>query len=372
MIAEISSELLLIFITSFLICMAFIAVVNTLLFPRLQPTEAPQELAVSVLIPARNEAATIGHTIRSILDQANVKLEVLVLDDHSTDGTADVACAAGNNDPRLRVISGHPLPEGWGGKNWACHQLAALANHDWMLFIDADVQFRHGALGGLLRMGHSQQADLLSVWSTQITQTASERFVVPLMAFAIFAYLPLPLVHHSPFAAFSAANGQCMLFRKAAYKTIDGHQSVRNNITEDIALARQIKKFKLRLRMADGAGQILCRMYDQWSAVRNGFAKNILKGHADSMLLLGLSTVFHWFIFVWPVLWWLFDGQWAGFILYLLAVTVRALSAAATKQRLIDALAMPISVMIMTRIAAHALWWRWRFGGPYWKGRVVG
>mgnify|MGYP005842661221 CR=1 FL=1 len=353
------------------------AVFNALIFPRLRPASPDGRLRVSVLIPARNERLVISQTVKTLLKQTRSPDEIIVLDDNSEDGTAEAALAATDGDSRLRVLTGAPLPEGWLGKNWACHQLAQAAQGDLLIFADADVVWIPGALAALVERAQDSRADLLTVWPTQLTETWSERLIVPLMALAVLGYLPLPLAHHTPFAAAAAANGQCMVFRRRAYDLVGGHKSVRGQIVEDVALARRIKRAGLRLRMADGAGIIACRMYRDWPSVRDGFGKNILAGHGDSLVFLGISTAFHWLAFVFPWLWLLvnpaeLDGwPWIPFALIALGVGARAITAAATRQRLLDALLMPVSVVLMTMIVGRAVWWRLRYGGPRWKGRTI-
>src|SRR5690606_5425641 len=126
---------------------------------------------VSVLIPARNEAAVIADTVRSVMAQRYPHFELILLDDHSTDGTAAVAQAAAQGDERLRIVSGEPLPAGWLGKNWACHQLAQAAAGDILIFMDADVRWEADALASMIDMMMRAQADLLTIWPTQQTVT---------------------------------------------------------------------------------------------------------------------------------------------------------------------------------------------------------
>ena len=122
-----------------------IILTNLAFYPRLRPAP-PQPATVSVLLPARNEAAVIGATVRRILESSTAIHELIVLDDDSTDGTGQLACEAAAGDRRLRVIAGAPLPAGWLGKNWACHQLAEAATGDLLLFTDADVTWNSGAI----------------------------------------------------------------------------------------------------------------------------------------------------------------------------------------------------------------------------------
>jgi chlorobactene glucosyltransferase len=368
------------FVTVTLIGMALIAAISTLTFPRLGQTSATeQHPRVSILIPARNEASVVGNTICRLLAQTYPHFDILLLDDNSTDNTAALARAAAGNDPHLKILSGDPLPPGWLGKNWACHQLAQAASGDILIFTDADVIWSPQALAALVAQIEHSGADLLTVWPTQITLTWSERLVVPLMALVILGYLPLPLVNYTRWPAFAAANGQLLAFRRKAYAAVGGHEAVRGEIVEDIVLARRVKRHGLRLWMADGAGVISCRMYQNWPEVRDGYAKNIIAGYGNSVVWLAVVTVFHWLIFLFPWLWLAFGGWgdspgWPLWPLLLvgLGIGVRMLTAAATRQRLGDALLLPVSTLLMTRIAAQAVWWRWRYGGPRWKGRTIG
>lgn len=361
--------------------MLAVAALNAIGFPRLAAASpALSSLpAVSVLIPARNEAANIGATVRMLLAQSYPTFELLILDDQSTDGTGEVARQAAAGDPRLRVLGGAPLAAGWLGKNWACHQLAQAARHDLLLFTDADVRWQPGALAAVVAHRQTSSAALLTIWPTQVTVTWGERLVAPLMALAVLAYLPVWLAHHSPYVLAAAANGQCLLFTRRGYAQCGGHSAVRGEIIEDVRLAQRVKAVGLALRMADGAGLLQTRMYHNWGEVRDGYAKNILAGHWNSPALLLFSALFHLLVFVGPWLWLgagLFASETLGWpqwpvALIVMGIGVRGLTAAMTQQRLRDALLLPISTLLMCWIATQALWWRLRHGGPIWKGRVI-
>jgi len=363
-------EIYIAFVTFFLVLIALIAILNALTFPRLHLSSLVSHPLVSVLIPARNESALIAETVRSWLAQTYPNFEILILDDNSSDGTADLVCRAANGDPRLRILAGKPLPDGWKGKNWACHQLSQAARGDLLLFTDADVRWQPQALTALIAEMTHTRADLLTVWPTQETHTWAERLVVPLMGFVIIGYLPVLAVHYIPWTVFAAAMGQCLVFRRSAYEQIGGHAAVRNALVEDMALAYAIKRKRLRLRSADGAGLISARMYRGWPEVRDGFAKNILAGHGSHLAFLALSTIFHWSLFLFPWVWLFFDPLSAA-LLCTLGVLTRALTAAVTRQRLADALFLPVSVLLMMVIAGRAVQWHFT-GGPRWKGRAYG
>jgi chlorobactene glucosyltransferase len=200
-----------------------------------------------------------------------------------------------------------------------------------------------------------------------------------MMMFVVMGYLPEMCVRYVPWPVFAAANGQCLAFRREAYRQIGGHVAVRSNIVEDVGLAWAIKRQGLRLVMAEGNHLISGRMYHSWPQVRDGFAKNILAGHGGQPLLLFLSAVFHWWLFLLPWVWLALGGvlhvgpgwPWFPMALIGLGLGVRALSAAAAHQRLVDALWLPVSTLLVTAIAARSLWWHYRHGGPQWKGRTV-
>ncbi len=351
---------------------------------------------VSVLVPARNEATVIRGTVARLLAQDYPCFELIVLDDHSTDDTGDLARAAGHGDRRLRVISGADLPRGWGGKNWACHQLAQAARGELLVFTDADTLWLPGGLSAVVAEQVRTHADLLTVWPTQVTETWPERLVVPLMALVVIGYLPVFLTHYAPWTPFAAATGQCLAFRRAAYDAIGGHAAIRGEVLEDVKFARRLKAAHLRLRMADGDGLVACRMYTDWPSVRDGYAKNILAGYGSSIFFMGMATLFHWLVFLFPPAWLVAPAgkaainrrttnhesvcstalqrrgwPWWPLALTALGIGLRAATARFTGQRGRDALLMPVSAVLMTIISARSAWWQVRYGGPMWKGRVI-
>jgi chlorobactene glucosyltransferase len=376
-----------------LLGMIGITLSNLIFFPRLrQPSQAGDrdKPFVSVLVPARNEAAVIEGTVRRLLAQSYEQFELIVLDDNSEDGTSERARAAAAGDTRLRIINGKPLPSGWGGKNWACHQLSQAAKGDILLFTDADTMWAPDGLAALMDEMQRGRADLQTVWPTQITETWAERLTVPNMALVVMGYLPVLATHYLPLAAFGAANGQVMAFRCAAYDVIEGHAGVATEVVEDVKLARRVKGAGLRLRMADGNRFVSCRMYTDWPGVRNGFAKSLVGGYGSVFGVI-LSILFHAIVFLIPPLWLLvgFGGPreialttgplaltlpmwpvWPA-ALTVAGMVVRGVTAWFTRQRVRDALLMPMTVVVMTWISLLACWWQVKYGGPVWKGRLV-
>ena len=362
-----------------LLLIALISVINALTFPRLKKGTPLDTPLVSVLIPARNEASHIVDTLISLKEQSYPDFELILLDDNSNDGTLELAQQSLQGNPRAKVIQGQPLPIGWLGKNWACHQLAQHARGELLIFTDADVHWKFGTLSAVVSLHQRTNADMLTIWPTQRTNTWSERLIVPMMMFVIIGYLPEILVRYTPWPVFAAANGQCLIFRRAAYNQIGGHQGVRNNIIEDMGLAKKIKRCDFRLVMALGDHLIYTRMYTKWKEVRDGFAKNILAGHGGQLLFLVFSAVFHWCLFLLP--WALLLSEllasgspyrlWLSGISVFLGIGIRALSAGITHQRIKDAILLPVSVVLMSIIAARPILWYFQSDGPEWKDRPI-
>ncbi len=354
-----------------LLMIALVALLNAFTFPRLRPKpQLETSPFISVIIPMRNEARQVGATLRSLLAQDYPHFEIILLDDQSEDDSVEVAKAVAQGDPRLRIIHGALLPPGWLGKNWACHQAAQHARGDYLLFSDADVRWHPQALTALVVEAQRTKADLLTCWPTQETVSWGERLTVPLMAFTILGYLPVLAVHYLPFRVFAAAMGQCLLFRRESYEKIGGHLAVRQRVVEDMAFAYAVKRAGLRLRACDANGLLRTRMYFNWQEVRHGFAKNILAGHGNSVLFLLFSTFLHWWLFVIPWGLALIYRSWQAAMFAALGVLTRMLTAVISRQRARDALLLPLSVLLMTVIAANSLWQRWR-GQGMWKGRKI-
>ena len=185
---------------------------------------------VSILVPARNEERNIARCIESLLAQEYLEFEVIVLNDNSSDRTAEILTELQARSPRLRVLPGKSLPAGWVGKNYACHQLAHAAKGDFLFFTDADTWHHPQTLAKSMSALNSEGGDLLSAIPQEEVQSLSERMVVPFMHFAVLCFLPLRWIwnHASPLFSFSV--GQFMFFRRTAYERIGGHAAIPGRI----------------------------------------------------------------------------------------------------------------------------------------------
>jgi chlorobactene glucosyltransferase len=240
---------------------------------------------VSILVPARNEEEHIGPCVASLLRQHYRNMEIIVLDDNSTDGTWDelqrLALGAGS---KLLILKGKALPDGWHGKAWACHQLSEKAVGELLLFTDADTRHHPDALRRAVAALEEREADLLSLTPSQELVSFWEKLIVPLVYHILLCYLPLRMVSNSRSPAFCYAIGQFMLFKGDSYRKMGGHRSVRSNLVEDVSLCKKMKQSGGRVVAFNGSDAVSCRMYRDFSGIWQGFSKNLFAG-------LGYNTV---------------------------------------------------------------------------------
>lgn len=353
-------------------CGLFIA--NLRAYRRLPPP-GRRSVAVSVLIPARDEEKNIAAALESVLHAEGVELEVIVLDDHSSDGTGDVVRSVAARDPRVRLVAGAPLPAGWCGKNFACHQLAAAARHPLLVFMDADVRVsRAEALARLAEFLAESGAALVSGVPRQETRTVLEKLIIPLIHFVLLGFLPLRRMRATTDPRFAAACGQILAVTRDAYARTGGHAAIRGRIHDAVALARNFRAHALRTDLFDATDAFHCRMYASAAQVWDGFAKNAHEG-LGSRALIGPAT------FV------LLGGQvlpfalvagcagaprWIAVVASVCALLPRMLAAAAFQQPLSTALFHPLSIALLVAIQWHALLRR-ALGRPVaWKSRGTG
>ncbi len=225
---------------------------------------------VSIVVPARNEAACLGDCLASLVAQDGLKFEILVVDDYSTDRTRKIA----ESFPGVRVISPVPLPDGWTGKNNAVIAGAGEAKGEWLLFTDADTVHVPGSLARSLEEAKREQADLLSYSPEQIAVSFWEMATLPVV-FAELARQYPPKKVSDPASPIAAANGQFILIRREAYEAVGGHRAIAGELLEDVALARSVKSSGRKIRFRYGADAVRTRMYRNFWQLREGWTKNL-------------------------------------------------------------------------------------------------
>jgi len=225
---------------------------------------------VSVIVPARNEEASLADCLESLVGQRDVAHEIVVVDDGSTDGTRKIA----ESLARVRVISPSPLPAGWTGKNNALIAGAAAARGEWLLFTDADTVHSPGSLARTLAEAKEHDAAMLSYSPGQIAVTLWEMAILPVV-FAELAREYPPKKVSDPNSPIAAANGQYILIRREAYEAVGGHAAIADSLLEDVALARRMKAAGRKIRFRYGADAVRTRMYRNWPQLRDGWTKNL-------------------------------------------------------------------------------------------------
>lgn len=251
---------------------------------RLQsPAQADGIAAISVLIPARNEAHNIAAASACVLASTGVTLELLVLDDGSSDGTADILRGIG--DPRLRVLAGGGLPAGWSGKQHACARLAEAASHDLLLFVDADVRLAPDAANRIAGFMQRNDVGLASGFPRQVTIGFAELLLLPLIHFLLLGYLPMARMQRDVAPGFGAGCGQLMMVRRDAYARAGGHAAIRATLHDGLMLPRAFRRAGIMTGLFDATELASCRMYDSATAVWEGLTKNATEGMAKPVAL---------------------------------------------------------------------------------------
>lgn len=357
---------------------AMVTAGNLRQFRRLPPATGTTQ-AVSMLIPARNEAAGIESCVRAVLANTGVELECVVLDDHSTDDTAKIVRRIATDDPRLRLETSPALPEGWCGKQHACMTLSRHAKHDVFMWIDADVTLTPDAIARAATFLTTGEAGLISGFPKQITGTWMEKLIVPQIIFLLLGYLPMGRMRMDRSPGLGAGCGQWFIAERKAYEEVGGHGAVRASLHDGVKLPRAFREHGYMTDLFDATDTARCRMYRGASATWNGFAKNATEGMAGpigiwvwSVLLLGGHVLPLTMVIAWcftPQRWGV--GALAGAALALnlwqsLTVMKRG------EQDWSSGLVRPVGVCVMMAIQWYAFVRR-HIGRPVgWRGRVYG
>jgi chlorobactene glucosyltransferase len=233
---------------------------------------------VSIVIPARDEASSIGACLDGARAQTDPDLEILVVDDGSQDRTSAIVRAHAARDRRVGLIAGAPLPSGWVGKSWALHQGALAAGGEWLLFLDADTRLLPGAVAGAVEAADRRGAAMLSAFTGQELVTIWERIVQPAIFGALAEAVPITFVNDRRRPRFALANGPFVLIQRHAYRTIGGHAAIKGQIADDTLFAGRAKRLGLPYWLGDGRELARTRMYRTPAGLWEGWTKNLHTG----------------------------------------------------------------------------------------------
>ena len=352
-------------------CLLFLG--NLRLYRTIRSGPARQRPAVSVLIPARDEERNISPTLRAVLANTGIEFEVVVLDDSSTDTTAEIVGDFARVDARVRLEAAPPLPADWCGKQHACHILAGHARNALLVFLDADVRLAPDALVRMSDFVSESGAQLVSGVPRQELGTFSDYLLLPLIHFVLLGFLPLSIMRRrdsSP--ACSAGCGQLLVAERDAYFTSGGHAGFHNEIHDGLKLPRAFRVAGFRSDLFDATDLATCRMYRKNGEVWSGLSKNASEGLAAPKTILPMSIV-------------LFGGQVLPFILLTLvrtplatfvaacaagfALIPRLLSLHRFAQPFFSALLHPFGVFALLVIQWHAFVRNLLGKSVEWKGR---
>lgn len=257
---------------------AVLTLVNLRAFapPPAAPAGAPPQ--VSVLVPARNEAAAIGRLCRDVLASTGVDLELVILDDASTDGTAEIVRQIAAEDPRVRLVPGNPLPAGWCGKQHACWQLSQAARNETWVFLDVDVSPAADAVARAVAFLDASGAALVSGFPRQRTACLLDWLLLPLIHYILLGFLPLARSRHDGSPGLAAGCGQFFVTRRAAYDRAGGHAAIRASLHDGVKLPRAYRRAGLKTDIFDATPIASCRMYERNADVWRGLSKNATEG----------------------------------------------------------------------------------------------
>ncbi|MFM7597665.1 MAG: glycosyltransferase [Actinomycetota bacterium] len=332
---------------------------------------------VSVLLPARNEANRITPTLRALLAQEGLpNLEILVLDDGSTDGTGDVVRQVVGTDPRVKVIDGpdDPPPPGWLGKSWACHRLSQEATGDVLVFVDADVDLTPRAIASTIHHMRGAGLDLLSPYPRQVAVTPAERLTQPLIVWSWVTALPIRITERSHYPSMAAAIGQFLVVDARAYRISGGHTAVADMIIEDVGVLRALKRHGFKGAPADGSAVASCRMYESADDIYAGYTKSVWSVFQPAIAAYGLAGVMVGAYVAPPIFALVGPGRRArmwGLTGYGAGVLGRYVVARRTGERVWpDVFAQPLSMAVFAGLIVESIR-RHRAGTLTWRGRAI-
>ena len=341
---------------------------NAIAWPAITTRRSRVRGAVSVLVPARDEAPTIGGCLDSVLAQGPPLCEVVVYDDRSADDTAAQVERKAERDTRVRLLKGGDLPPGWCGKPHACQRLADEANGEWLLFLDADARLYPEAISRLLEEASRRHVTLLSAWPGLALGSAWERLLMPVLNLVVFTLYPAPLSLRRGDPSLGLAHGACILVHRETYLRLGGHAMVQDQLFEDSRLAQAWRARGERSLCLDGQSVVSVRMYSAVGEIWRGFQKNFYPAFRRETSFWAFLSL-HASTFVLPVVLVLMAPSPVTLAAAAAGILMRLVLAVRFRHPLWSAFFQPVAALVMIGIALTSRA-RYRAGaGVEWKGR---
>jgi chlorobactene glucosyltransferase len=334
---------------------------------------------VSILIPARNEEKNIEKCIKAFLKQDYPNLEIIVLDDNSSDNTYSIVKKISERNKNVKIFKGKPLLQGWLGKNYACFQLSRFAKGEYFVFTDADTYHFQNSISSSLAALLGNGLDALCPFPREIMITIHERMTIPFMNFAILLFMPLALIRKSKNPLFCTGVGQYLLFKREVYFGMGGHAAVKGKILEDVHITKKTKEMGYRYMIFDGRKIISCRMYNNFRQVFTGYSRFLFSAFDYNIFMLSLAIIFFILLFLLPNLFFpvgLFIYHWPREILLPIVAQIsivsfiRMVNTFRFKEKLLDILLSPLSIVYIVFIAFNSVLQNKLGRGIYWRGRT--
>lgn len=344
-----------------------ISIYNSFSIRSLKKTNKLITSSVSILIPMRNEEVNAQESVASALNQKLLsKFEVIVRDDESTDSTLELLQKI--PDSRLSIQIGKQLPTGWLGKNYAMMELAQASKGEYLIFLDADVRLSPTAIADSISLLEELGLDYLSPYPKQLAADLPSALVQPLLQWSWFSTLPLRLNEKSLRRSTAVANGQFFIVKRTAYLAVGGHSKIRDEVLDDLELARLLRMHAFRGSVIDGSESATCLMYPNFSQLLQGYSKSqwrafgSIYGAISAIIFLGLTSIAP---FLYAI-----SGNSQAALLSLGVIFTRLLTAWKTQSIIWSSFLHPISIIIWVFLIIYSFHLKLS-GKLQWRGRAL-
>lgn len=342
--------------------------INLAFVPRLTPRMPHPAPRVSVIVPARDEERTIERTVHALLRQTYPDLEVIVINDRSTDRTGAILEAI--DDPRLIVVSGIEPPPGWLGKPHALHLGSQHATGELLLFVDADVIYEPDAVAAVVARVEERGVAMLSLLPRFELHGFWEHIAMPNLLVVAFTMIPLWLANKTRITLFGAGGGPGNLIRREVYDAIGGHETLKDAVVDDVALARLVRRSGHQSEIARADDLISLRMYHGLREIIDGFTKNSFavfnRSYAAALVLLTLGAIVH----IWPYALAL-TGNVTGLAILALIVITRVILYTALRYGFLNAVFGHLPMTLLWYwIVLRSMWFTGVKKQLIWRGRT--